>query len=82
MIRIGLDNTKCHVLIYGCPECDDWNTKNQFALNYEFGHWNLTYSPSLKSYADAKLKRVNFCPSCGAELPDLNDYRVQKQETC
>ena len=78
MIKIGLDKTGCHVLIYGCPNCDDWNTKNQFTLNYEFGCWNLTFSPSLRSYADARIKKVHHCPSCGNELPSLNGWRVQK----
>jgi len=76
MIKIGKDVTGFHVLIYGCPECDGWDTPNQFTINFEHGCWNLTYSPSLKSYADGKLKKIFYCPNCGVELPDLNGWKV------
>jgi hypothetical protein len=74
MIKVGLDASKTHTLIYGCPFCDGFDLHEKMMLVWEFGGWLVAACASNQWYAGGFFKGVTFCPCCGKELPSIEGW--------
>ena len=73
MIKISTDGSGVREVIIGCPFCDHVEAEN---LRWHLSSWWVDPNMDNRRYSF----EVKFCPFCGEELPNIEEWCLSKAE--